>query len=180
MTEELLETEISTHLQSYIVGVSDGDLPVSTSQEVGLITRHMATQAYQRINIISRDLDRKIYNDENFCTALVKLIKSNPKSEINILIHDPADANQRNHRLINLYQKMNSFIHIKRIHEEYKDYNHAYISIDHTAVIFREFADLYEGTANYSNRLFAKQLRMEFSKIWEMSETETQFRPLNL
>lgn len=174
------DAEIKQHLESYIVGVSDYELPVNTSQEMRIIAAHMASQAMQRINIISRNLDRKIYSHPDFCNALLELIKKNPKAEVRILIHDPTDANQHTHLLVNLYQKLDSFIFIRRINEEYKSYNHAYISVDHTATIYREFADLYEGVANYSNRLFAKNLRLEFTKIWELSEPEQQFKNLHI
>lgn len=174
------EAEIRQHLESYLVGVTDFELPVNTSQEMRLIASNMANQAQQCIQIISRNLDRKIYNDQYFCNGILQLIKKNPKAEIRILIHDPSDANQHNHLLINLFQKFDSFITIKRIHEDYLSYNHAHLSIDHTAIISREFADLYEGIANYSDRLLAKNLRLEFTKIWDLSEPEIQFKKLNI
>ncbi len=178
-TKEAESIKIQEHLQQFIVGVSDYDLPFSTSHEAKLICTHMAEQASHSIKIVSRDLDNQIYNNRPFCNAIVKLIKANPKASVKILIHDASKANTKNHLLVNTYQRLSSFISIKRFNDEFKNYNHAYLNIDSKAILFRDYADLYNGNANY-NTSTCKTLDIEFDKMWDMSETEQEFNTLNI
>lgn len=174
------EEQIKAHLEPYMIGISEAELPFSSSQEARIISSHMLQQAQRTVQIVSRDLDPKVYNHRDIQNALAKLVQTNNKAEIQILIHDPSKALQQNHYLINLYQKLDSYIAIKRIHEDYLSYNHAYMLIDDTAFTYREFADTYQGIANYKQRKQVKDLARTFATIWELSEVEYQFKTLNI
>jgi hypothetical protein len=174
------EYNIRNFLSDYQLGVTHQILPLETIPENKLATEHMLQQARHSIDILSRHMDKPIYNTNCFIELIVKLSRNNPRSEIRILIHDATNAVKEGHRLIQLSQKLSSFVHIRIIHSDYVQYNEAFLIADNVGLIHRQYSDRYEGTANFNAPLHAIRYKKLFTEIWEISEEDPQLRRLSI
>lgn len=138
----------------------------------------MAQQCRRSLHILSRDLDALIYDKPDFIDAIAQLLRRSRYVEIQVLVHDSTQAVKQGHRLISLHQKFTSYIHYRRIHSEFKDYNQALYIADDIGFVYRDHADRYEATINYCDSRLAKEYHKQFDEIWQVSEPDPQVRRL--
>lgn len=148
--------------------------------ELRMISLHMASQAKQSLHIYTRDLDPELYDNEAFIDTLSRLARRSKYSFIHILLLDSDRAVKNGHRLIYLHQKLDSYIKIRRVDEQHKDYVPAFMVADECGVVFRQFGDRHEAEVNYNDPSLAGNLLKLFTEIWEMSAPDPQFRRLHI
>lgn len=162
------------------LGVSSPKIELQNPDE----TRHaidlMVGQATSSIEIFSRNLDPVYYDRESFLQALSGFCRGNAVARVRILVQDPAVTVKRGHRLIELARKISSCIELRQPHEDYRNYNEAFLLADQCGLIHRELADRYEGIANFYDPTATRRLLAFFTEVWERSEPHPEFRRLNL
>lgn len=162
------------------LGVTNFRLETGSRDELRMISHHMASQARQSLHIYTRDLDAELYDNEAFIEALFRLARRSKYSFIHILVLDSDRAVKNGHRLIHLHQKLDSYIKIRRVGEQHKDYVPAFMVADERGVIFRQFGDRHEAEVNYNDPSLAANLLKFFTEAWEMSSPDPQLRRLNI
>ena len=171
---------LNDQFEAHTLGQTSKEIDVKDIDTLKDITLDMAQQSHRLIQIISRHLDAQIYDDNDFITALIKLVRDGRRSEIQILTHDSMPAVKSSHSLIDLHQRLSSHIHIRQIHNDHKNFNQALFLVDEIAYIYRPLSDRFEAKANYNNALQSKQYINLFNEIWQISEPDPQVRRLNL
>ncbi|MBN1379292.1 MAG: hypothetical protein JXA04_08645 [Gammaproteobacteria bacterium] len=167
-------------LDLHILGQSTEEFEIEISDELNAVSLDLVLQSSRSIQIISRHLDQQLYDNDAFIDALKRLIRRSRYTSIQILVHDSTQAVQANHRLISLHQQLSSYVQIRQISKDYKDYNHAFLLADQTGYAFRQFADRFDTDVCYHNPLQGKKLSEKFMEIWEVSEPDPQLRRLHL
>lgn len=162
------------------LGKTNRKFEIESRDELRMITQHMAGQARQSLHIFTRDLDSELYDNEAFIETLSRLARRSKFSFIQILILDSDRAVKLGHRLIYLHQKLDSYIKIRKVDEQHKDYLSAFMLADERGVVFRQFGDRYEAEANYNDPSLTGNLLKLFTEIWEMSSPDPQLRRLHL
>ena len=163
-----------------ILGQTTEEIEVAAIDELRAISLDFALQCQRNLQIISRHLDQNLYDNNGFIQAVKNLAKRSRYSNIQILVHDSTPAVKSNHKLITLHQQLSSYIHIRKISNEYNHFNHALVLADQTGYIFRQFADRFTATVNYNHPLETKKLAETFTEIWEVSAPDPQVRRLSL
>ena len=163
-----------------MLGATNRKFEITSRDELRMISQHMAGQARQSLHIFTRDLDAELYDNDVFIETLSKLARRSKYSFIHILALDTDKAVKDGHRLIRLHQKLDSYIKIRKVSEQYKDYISAFMLADESGVTFRQFGDRYEAEANYSDPSLAGSLLKLFTETWEMSSTDPQLRRLHI
>jgi hypothetical protein len=163
-----------------VLGATQKKLEVNTRVDLRIIAQHMADQARLSLHILTRDLDAYLYDNEAFAETVSRLARRSQYSFIYILVMDSDKAVKDGHRLIHLHQKLDSYIKIRKLHEQYKDYLPAFMVADEKGVIFRQFGDRYEAEVNYNDPLLAKNLLKFFTEAWEVSSPDPQMRRLHI
>jgi hypothetical protein len=163
-----------------ILGVTAQEIQTEHREELRMIAQHMADQAKKSIHILTHDLDAALYDSEPFVEALSRLARRSKYCFINILVFDSSTAVKDGHRLIQLHQRLSSYVRIRKMNEQYKDYTSAFMLADSTGVIFRQFAGSYSAVVNYKDPLQARNLLKFFDEAWELSEADPQVRRLHL
>ncbi len=140
----------------------------------------MARQATQHIYVFSQDLDHFIYDTPYFVEACSELARSHRRSEILVLLRDSSKVVTQGHKLVLLGQRLSSSIHFRKPIEEYDDHNEAFMVVDDIGYLYRQQSDRFEGEANFSNRLKARDLGDFFREVWERSQPDPQLRRLQI
>lgn len=186
MSDELINrsttetTDIAAKIDHFVLGQTIQGIDVDTSKDLSLVVQHMVSQARHSIKIFTRNLDAPLYDKKEFIDILKKLARSNGNSMVQILVQDSSHAVKHGHRLIQLSQDLSSYIKIRKVHNDYKNYNHAFLIADTDGVIFRELADRYEALVDYRAPIRVKELSDLFTSIWETSEPDSQLRRLHI
>lgn len=173
-------SEFGEFLSSCVLGETDSPLLTESASELRMATLHMAAQTRYSLFIVSRHLDAALYDNPEFLDALIQLVRRGKRSTIHILVMDSTPAVKNGHRLIPLAQQLSSFIKIRKLHDNFKEYNRAFMVADEKGVILREASDRHEAEINYHAPHAARHLLNFFNEAWEISEPDPQLRRLYL
>ena len=151
-----------------------------TREEVSLVVSEMARQSSRKLLIISRDLESHIYNRSNFIDSLKNLALNGRRAQIRILVSNIESIINTEHQILNLCAKLPSFIELRKISPEYKNYNKALLIADETGYLYRGNASRYEGTLYFNGPRASKNYSNLFQEIWEASLPDRNLRRLNM
>lgn len=165
-------------LEHFTLGATQRELAIDSREALRMVTQHMAEQAKRSIDIVSRHLDPELYNPPEFIETLRRLVRRSKYTQIRILVQDSTPAVKNGHRLIQLSQQLSSYVKIRKLHDDYKDYLRAFMVVDGQGYVLREFSDRYEAVADYHAPRQAKELLKFFTEAWEISEPDPQLRSL--
>ena len=144
------------------------------------IALSMLQQTRRDVVIFSRHLDGRLYDTSEFIQALSHLAVQHPRCKIRLLLKDVEPLVKYGHRIIELSRRLSSMIGIRTIHEDYREYNEAYMVFDERGIIKRRYADRYEGIANFNDPKQARELLSFFNAVWNVSEPDPNLRRLHL
>ena len=139
----------------------------------------LALQARRTVDIFTRDLDKKIYDHKDFLDGLQNLAV-NHRGLIRILVKDSSKAVKYGHRLIPLSQRLSSFIEVRKVADDYKEYNEAFLIADEIGFAHRKHADRFEGVARFNAAKEATSLLIFFNEVWRNSAPDPDLRRIYL
>ncbi len=169
-----------THPDDFVLGRAHEPLSLDSKALNRIAALALARQARRSLNIVSRDLDAPVYDDADFCAAVSELARSSRYALIQILVQNSEPALKNGHRLIEIAQRLSSFIKIRKIHPRDAQYNQAYLIADASGILHRQKADLYEGTVSFHDPLRCKEREAEFMTLWEHAEPDPNLRRLHI
>jgi hypothetical protein len=153
------------------------ELDSSASQRDSAVA--LVSQAQRSVDIFTRDLDKKIYDNRDFLDALQNLVV-NQHGLIRILVKDSGNAVKYGHRLITFSQRLTSFIEIRKVAEDFKEYNEAFLVADEIGFAHRKHADRFEGIARFNAAKEAVNLLNFFNEVWRHSAPDPNLRRIYL
>jgi len=149
-----------------------GRLPISR------ISLRLVQQARREVLIFGTDLEPGLYDQEHFVDSLRRLCLASPQMPIRILLRDPRAVAIKGHRLIALARQLTSRIAIRRLAEDFKDRQDAFLIADGRGYCMRRLADTREAVADINGPPQARLLRAEFEQMWERSDVDSELRRL--
>jgi predicted GNAT family N-acyltransferase len=152
-----------------------------TLQAAAAATLQLIAQARRRICIYSRDLEYGLYGQNEIVAALKQFaIKSRDGGAL-IIVQDTAVIRSQPHPLLELAQRLPSFIQF-RTPEEPEDlqYPSAFLANDRDGYLFRLLGSRYEGDWSPALPARNRQLSEEFERVWQRSRPCTEFRALGI
>ncbi|MDX1434598.1 MAG: hypothetical protein R3286_19305, partial [Gammaproteobacteria bacterium] len=78
---------------------------IDTSEECRLASLSMARQARRTIEIVSRELDPPVYDNQELEDALSDLVVGSNRAQVRILVMQPEVVVKHGHRLLQLTQR---------------------------------------------------------------------------
>lgn len=162
------------------IGEQTGELTINDRQENYQALLNMIDKGRRSLHIYSRYLDGKLYDRQEFNTAIRRLANRHPQSQVRILLRDIEPLVKHGHRLIELSRHLSSSMEIRVIHKDFAEYNESFFIVDQRAVLHRKLADRYEGIINYNDPALARYLLHHFNEVWEQSQVPTDARRLYL
>lgn len=166
-------------LRHCILGETFTAVDLASSDDQRRAAVALTHQARHSLDIYTRDLDRKIYDNQAFLEALQALAVEH-HGVIRILVKDSGNAVKYGHRLIPLYQRLTSFIEIRKAAEDYKEYNEAFLIADEKGYIHRRHADRFEGIARFNSAKEAGNLLVYFNEVWRNSAPDSDLQRVYL
>lgn len=160
-------------------GNIEGDLRLESADEITRAVLEQTTNTLQSVKIFSHDLQKDIYNNDDFRAALLKLAQGNRHAAVQILVNDISTALHDGHMLIGLAQQISSIVIIKDTPVDYQGLNVSFILFDKDRFIFKPDKNI--NLAIQSNcKSRANKLTEFFDGAWEFAEQNPHSRRLSI
>ena len=153
---------------------------IDSSEACRLAALSMARQAARSIEIASRQLDPEMYDSNDFCEALSRLVVSSRRTRVRALLHHVEPVVRRGHRLVTLAQRLSSYIEIRVPAPEFHEHNTAFMIADGAGVIHRLLSDRFEAGVSFNNPQLARELGRQFEDMWQTAVPDINLRRSHL
>jgi predicted GNAT family N-acyltransferase len=153
-------------------------ITVDSAQSFNEQAKKLVRRAERKIRIFSKDLDPRIYDDEEFYRLMFDFARAHPYAEIHILVKNPRLLVQNGHRLLRLYHHLPSRVQMKSLNSTIKTLHTEFLLIDHNSILYNQSSDRYTGYVVYHSPLEAVELADSFDSMWERSEFDPELRRL--
>ena len=153
---------------------------IDTSEECRLAALSMVRQAARGIDIVSRQLDPRMYDNREFCEAVNQLIVGSRRARVRALVRHTDAIIKRGHRLVTLLQRLSSFIEVRVPAREYDEYNAAFLIVDGVGVIHRTLSDRFDGTVSFNDPRMGRELTRQFEEMWQTAVPDASLRRSHL
>lgn len=169
-----------TDYEDYKIGINDHIIQVRGMNENQHIIEQMMRQATSSIEIISRLLDPPVYDQPGFIEAVRNFVTHNRRVLLRIIVFDPVTIVRNGHGLVNLATYLSSFIQIRKMDYEYRQYNQGLFVADKTAYVHKSSANRYDAIANFNDRRESYFLLKDFEIMWESSSVDPNLRRMRV
>ena len=100
-------------IEDLVIGESRDELEVSGVEEHRQVVFHMLRQATRTVDIVSRHLDRRLFDQRDLIDALRALATRNKRARIRLLVVDTGPLIRGEHRLVTLVKRLPTFFEIR-------------------------------------------------------------------
>jgi len=163
-----------------VLGETDQAFRTERAEDLRAVMLALAQQGRRTIDIATRHLDPPLLDREDFVDAVKTVALGSKYAEIRILLLDPGPVVSRGHRLLQLAQRLSSFIQLRVPSPEHKEFNEAWLVVDKRGYAHRRFSDRFEATVNFNDPRLASQLGNRFDEIWQRATPAPNLRRLHL
>ncbi|MGI1677816.1 MAG: hypothetical protein K6L75_03735 [Cellvibrionaceae bacterium] len=158
---------------SEIVSPTDENLIQLEGEECFLKhAKKITAQATREICILSDELDRPIFNEQELVDTMSAFVRNNRNCTIKILVKNVRPIVERGHSLLLLARRISSKIIIKKLLLDPKDNAIAYVIGDKKLLLYKHSDKEYTGFVNYAAGPESKKLLEEFVYLWEQHSVE--------
>jgi hypothetical protein len=171
---------IETLIDARRLGHDAGPIALHGKQDNRLVCVHMLRQVRRNLCLLSRDLDKSIYDQAPFLAGLKALALRSRFSRIRILLQDHEPVLKHGHRIVEFVRRLSSSAEIRIPPEDWVDYPVNFVLADQYGYIKREVFSDYEATADYFAPLAVRRMRSLFDGVWEISQADPELRRLYL
>lgn len=160
------------------LGVNSDDIVIDAHEDNQAAALRLVSQAGRSLDIFTRDLEPRIYDNADFADAVRALAIRTRDLHVRILVIDPDFIIKHGHRLIELSRRLTSHMEIRKVHEDYCNNPEAYLVVDKRGVLHRKLASRYEAVVNFNNPRQATDLYQQFTEMWDRSKQYMDFKRL--
>ena len=153
---------------------------ISSKEEMRLAAIEVVREASRKVSIFTRDLEPGIYDDPDFLEVIKRLVLSKAYARIRVLIADPTQAVKNGNNFVHLGRRLNTYIEFRHVREDFRSHAEAFCIADGESLVYRLQAGRWEGIADTYEPAVAELYSTMFDEIWLASETELEFRQLDV
>ncbi|RFA28336.1 hypothetical protein CAI21_12185, partial [Alkalilimnicola ehrlichii] len=84
------------------------------------------------------------------------------------------------HRLVDLIRRLSSYLEVRVMGNEYREFNESFFVADRLAYLHRPTGDRFDGRVCFHDPLAARRLLGLFDEMWEYGTHDPNFRRLHL
>jgi hypothetical protein len=163
-----------------VLGRDAGPIALHSYKDHRRICRQMLEQTRHDLCLLTRDLNKAVFDQAEFVAGLQALATRSRGSRIRILLQDHDAVVKQGHRIVELARRLTSSVEIRLPASDWTDYPENFLLADDYGVVHQSLASSYEATADFHAPLKVRRLRAQFDEIWETAEPDTELRRLHL
>lgn len=167
-------------IEQAVLGQTMTRFDLVTQEDVRIAALSLARQSRHSLKIFSYDLEQAIYGNEEFVKSVANVARLHRSTFVHVLIQDPMSAVKNGHQLIEEAHRLTSNIIIRRTSKDYSSLTESFLLADETGILLRQHRDNYDGKLMFHRGPEVIKYLSLFSRAWEASEPEPEFRRLGL
>ncbi len=161
--------------------VLSGPASIAHRVEAVAITAAVATQARRSLVIYSRALDPGLWDAPLVLDALRRFATRRTGAQVHVLLQDAGTPRHALAPLIGLGQRLPSVFAFREVQDPVDlSYTAAFVANDDHGYYHRPLGHRFDGEAGLAHAGRARQLRDEFTQMWERARPLTEYRALGL
>lgn len=168
------------NIEEFIVGESRGEIEVSGLEEHRQVVYHMLRQAKRTVDVVSRHLDRRLFDQRDLIDVLRTLAVKNKRARIRLLVIDTSPLVRGDHRLVTLVKRLPTFFEIRGPGPDYRAFNSSFVIADGAASLYIQQAEQYHGEACFYDPIRAGELARQFQKMWDSGLQDVNLRQMRI
>ena len=95
--------------ERFVLKEDADSVDIDTSEACRLAALSMVRQAARSVEIVSRHLDPKMYDNAEFCDAVSQLVVGSRRARVRVLVRDTEPVIKNGHRLVPLAQRLPAY-----------------------------------------------------------------------
>ncbi|MDH4873769.1 histone acetyltransferase HPA2 [Pseudomonas sp. BN515] len=160
----------------FSLGIHDRLERFSTLEDARAHALALMQQARRRLCLYSPDLEPWLYHNSAIQQACTRLLVSDPKCQLRILVRDLSRAVKEGHRLLSLSRRLSSNFQIRRINPDHPSEDLAYLIADDRGLLVRPEPEQLAGYALYNDPGRTRLQQTRFDQAWDLSITDPDLR----
>nr|WP_298122062.1 GNAT family N-acetyltransferase [uncultured Pseudoxanthomonas sp.] len=158
-----------------------GPTTIAHRAEAVAITTAVVAQARRTLVICSRALDPGLWDAPAVVDALRRFATRQPGAHVQVLLQDAGTPQRMLAPLIGLGQRLPSVFAFREVQDPVDlPYTAAFVANDDHGYYHRPLGHRFDGEAGLMHAGRARQLREEFTQMWERARPVTEYRALGL
>ena len=164
----------------HILGRDNEEILLETKIENRDAAIALAKQARFSLNLFTRDLDPRVFDNVEFERCISNLARMHKSTDIRILVNDSSRAVTQGHCVIRLAQRLTSSVYIHNPAKEHSGELSTFMVADSIGILHRprSTSHNYEAVVNFMSPQRAGELSDYFNEMWERSTPDSQIRRL--
>ena len=167
-------------ISEFKLGEKSVEISLESSDDNRNVAIALARQAKRRIDIFTHDLDKRVFDDNDFVEAVKQMVIGHSRALLRVIVQDSTRATKQGHRLFNLGQEITSKIKFHKPDDEFINHGETYLLVDGTGLLLRRQHERYNGIANFNDPKRVRELQAHFDRAWEGSEPDAYLRRLTI
>lgn len=139
-----------------------------------------AAAAHSELVLFSHELDYRVYGSEEFCDTLKRFILQHRRARLRALVHTPALAMRRGHRLVELGRALSSRIEFRQLSETHLKLREEYLMADQRTLLYKEAYNDLEARHHTDDPLRGREQMRIFETLWQESLPAREFTDLKI
>lgn len=161
--------------------VLTGPAAIARRHEAVAITTAVIAQARRALVVYSRALDPGLWDAPAVVEAVRRFATRQTGAQVQVLLQDAAAPQRALAPLIGLGQRLPSVFVFREVQDPVDlPYTAAFVANDDHGYYFRPLGHRFDGEAGLAHAGRARQLREEFSQMWERARPISEYRALGI
>ncbi|MBD9477594.1 GNAT family N-acetyltransferase [Pseudoxanthomonas sp. PXM02] len=161
--------------------VLTGPTGIAHRAEAVAITTAVIAQARRSLVVYSRTLDPGLWDAPAVVEALRRFATRQTGAQVQLLLQDAGTPQRALAPLISLGQRLPSVFAFREVQDPVDlPYTAAFVANDDHGYYFRPLGNRFDGEAGLAHAGRARQLREEFSQMWERARPVSEYRALGI
>lgn len=158
-----------------------GPTTIARRVEAVAITIAIIAQARRDLVVCSRALDPGLWDAPAVVEAVRRFATRQALARVQLLLQDAATPQRALAPLIGLGQRLPSVFAFREVQDPVDlPYTAAFVANDDHGYCFRPLGNRFDGEAGLAHAGRARQLRAEFSQMWERARPVSEYRALGI
>ena len=140
----------------------------------------LIASARRTVLILSPNLDQALFATDECVAALSGHARRSRSAKTRILVDDARSVAETAHPLLELARRLPSKVEMRRLPDDTTPLRRSFVVVDDEAVWVQPDSDSYAGWCNPHDRVEARRLVEEFTRLHERSTDDPELRLLSL
>lgn len=142
------------------------------------LCRMVITNSQKKVFMLCESLDDPILNDRTVVTHLQELVLHRRQVEVRLLLENDRHRPQGHSPILDLAQRLSSFVSIRRIHDKRISAKEWLYLADDAHAVVRKREHGFKGQAHLDSMLTLQRLSYQYENLWQHSIPSSQLRRL--